>query len=128
KTKSMTPGPSFRSGGLRRAARGGSARRLREVTVRLLLERRCSSGCWASPSGSETISARSRIPEMSCCSAASSWEIAVKIQIGRLHVPDDPQRYLPERMRAIRAEPLPVPHAHALGVKELPVLHRDPFD
>lgn len=61
-------------------------------------------------------------------SAASSWEIAVKAQLGRLHLPDDPKRYVPDRMRAIGAEPLPVQHTHALAVGELPPLHRDPFD
>lgn len=61
-------------------------------------------------------------------SAASSWEIAIKVRIGRLVLPDDPKRYVPDRMRAIGAEPLPVQHAHALAVAELPLLHRDPFD
>ncbi|MHB1488576.1 MAG: type II toxin-antitoxin system VapC family toxin [Acidimicrobiales bacterium] len=61
-------------------------------------------------------------------SAASSWEIAIKAQIGRLDLPDDPKRYVPDRMRAIGAEPLAVQHTHALAVGELPHLHRDPFD
>lgn len=61
-------------------------------------------------------------------SAASSWEIAIKAQIGRLDLPDDPKRYVPDRMRAIGAEPLAVQHTHALAVAELPHLHRDPFD
>ena len=61
-------------------------------------------------------------------SAASSWEIAVKVRLGRLELPDDPTRYVPDRMRAIGAEPLAVEHAHALEVAALPPLHRDPFD
>lgn len=61
-------------------------------------------------------------------SAASSWEIAIKVRLGRLHLPDIPQRYVPSRMRAIGVEPLAVDHAHALAVGELPMLHRDPFD
>jgi PIN domain nuclease of toxin-antitoxin system len=61
-------------------------------------------------------------------SAASSWEIAIKAQLGRLKLPEDPKRYVPDRMRAIGAEPLPVQHTHALAVGELPALHRDPFD
>ncbi len=61
-------------------------------------------------------------------SAASSWEIAIKTQLGRLHLPEDPKRYVPDRMRAIGAEPLPIEHNHALAVGELPPLHRDPFD
>ena len=61
-------------------------------------------------------------------SAASSWEIAIKTQVGRLRLPDDPKRYVPDRMRAIGAEPLPIEHSHALAVSELPPIHRDPFD
>jgi len=61
-------------------------------------------------------------------SAASSWEIAIKVQLGRLDLPDDPRRYVPDRMRAIGADPLPVEHNHALAVTELPPIHRDPFD
>jgi len=61
-------------------------------------------------------------------SAASSWEIVIKVQLGRLSLPDDPERYVPARMRAIGADPLPVQHTHALAVGELPPLHRDPFD
>jgi PIN domain nuclease of toxin-antitoxin system len=61
-------------------------------------------------------------------SAASSWEIAIKVQLGRLDLPDNPRRYVPDRMRAIGAEPLPVQHSHALAVRDLPPLHSDPFD
>jgi PIN domain nuclease of toxin-antitoxin system len=61
-------------------------------------------------------------------SAASSWEIAIKVRLGRLDLPESPQRYVPDHMRAIGAEPLAVEHAHALAVAGLPLLHRDPFD
>jgi PIN domain nuclease of toxin-antitoxin system len=61
-------------------------------------------------------------------SAASSWEIAIKTQLGRLHLPEDPKWYVPDRMRAIGAEPLPIEHNHALAVSELPSLHRESFD
>jgi PIN domain nuclease of toxin-antitoxin system len=61
-------------------------------------------------------------------SAASSWEIAIKYGLGRLPLPEPPERYVPARMRAIGAEPLPIEHSHALAVAALPRLHRDPFD
>ncbi len=61
-------------------------------------------------------------------SAASSWEIVIKVALGRIELPDDPKRYIPERMRAIGAQPLAVEHAHALALSDLPMLHRDPFD
>ncbi len=61
-------------------------------------------------------------------SAASSWEIALKHAIGELELPEQPARFVPERIRAIGATPLAIEHVHALGTCELPSLHRDPFD
>lgn len=61
-------------------------------------------------------------------SAASSWEIAIKVALGRLTLPDQPRRYVPERMNSAGVQPLAVEHSHALAVAELPMLHRDPFD
>jgi PIN domain nuclease of toxin-antitoxin system len=61
-------------------------------------------------------------------SAASSWEIAIKHGLGRLPLPEPPQHYVPDRMRAIGAQPIAVEHSHALAVGSLPLIHRDPFD
>ncbi len=61
-------------------------------------------------------------------SAASSWEIAIKYSLGRLPLPEEPGRYVPDRMRAIGVSPLRIEHGHALAVAALPPLHRDPFD
>jgi PIN domain nuclease of toxin-antitoxin system len=61
-------------------------------------------------------------------SAASSWEIAIKHEIGRLRLPEEPDQYVPNRIRMIGARALPVEHSHALAVATLPALHRDPFD
>lgn len=61
-------------------------------------------------------------------SAATAWEIAIKHALGKLPLPDPPERYLPSRMRAIGARALPIAHSHALEVANLPALHRDPFD
>jgi PIN domain nuclease of toxin-antitoxin system len=61
-------------------------------------------------------------------SAASSWEIAVKYAVGRLPLPEAPERYVPERLRAIGATALAIEHKHALAVAALPALHGDPFD
>ncbi len=59
-----------------------------------------------------------------CVSAASAWEIGIKVGLGKLRLPDD----LSARMRAERFTPLPVTMAHGLRVAELPLLHGDPFD
>lgn len=61
-------------------------------------------------------------------SAASSWEIAIKYQMGKLPLPEVPARYIPWALRQIGAEAVAVDHSHALAVATLPPLHRDPFD
>jgi PIN domain nuclease of toxin-antitoxin system len=61
-------------------------------------------------------------------SAASSWEIAIKFGLGRLPLPEPPDRYVPDRIRRSGVTPLVVEHAHALAVASLPNHHRDPFD
>lgn len=61
-------------------------------------------------------------------SAVVAWEIAIKHALGRMPLPTPPASYVPDRMRAIGARPVPVTHDHALGVASLPPLHRDPFD
>lgn len=61
-------------------------------------------------------------------SAASSWEIAIKWQLGKLPLPDDPASYVPARMQTSAVNGLAISHAHSLHVSELPKLHRDPFD
>ncbi|GIW41451.1 MAG: twitching motility protein PilT [Candidatus Binatia bacterium] len=61
-------------------------------------------------------------------SAASSWEIAIKYMLGKLQLPEPPHAYVPGRMEATGTRGLPVTHAHALRVADLPRHHRDPFD
>jgi PIN domain nuclease of toxin-antitoxin system len=61
-------------------------------------------------------------------SAASSWEIAIKYRLGKLLLPEPPAEYVPDRMRLTGVTPLPVEHAHALRVADLPLHHHDPFD
>ncbi len=61
-------------------------------------------------------------------SAASSWEIAIKHEIGTLRLPEAPDRYVPSRIRMIGARALAIEHSHALAVATLPPFHRDPFD
>lgn len=61
-------------------------------------------------------------------SAVVAWEIAIKHATGRLPLPDPPARYVRERVRLNIATPVAVTVEHALGVADLPPLHRDPFD
>jgi PIN domain nuclease of toxin-antitoxin system len=57
-------------------------------------------------------------------SAASIWEIALKVARGRLEVPTD----LQDRLLEIGVLPLAMEWEHARVSGGLPELHRDPFD
>ena len=61
-------------------------------------------------------------------SAASSWELAVKISLGKLSLPAPLRTYLPRKLREQVITPLSIEHSHAFKVAELPRHHRDPFD
>ncbi len=61
-------------------------------------------------------------------SAASAWEIAIKLARGRLVLPETPSQYVAERMALHRFQPLPIHISHALHVFDLPEIHQDPFD
>ena len=61
-------------------------------------------------------------------SAVTSWEVAIKAESGKLHLPEPPDLYVPRRMVAQGLRPLPVSHEHALTTFTLPAHHRDPFD
>ena len=61
-------------------------------------------------------------------SAASGWEIAIKVRLGRLTLPDIPERFIPEQLRLNAMQSLPILLSHALHVHSLPDHHRDPFD
>jgi PIN domain nuclease of toxin-antitoxin system len=57
-------------------------------------------------------------------SAATAWEIAIKIGLGRLR----PTRTVEEATRESGFLELPVTFRHAERVAALPAHHRDPFD
>jgi PIN domain nuclease of toxin-antitoxin system len=61
-------------------------------------------------------------------SAVSGWEIAVKHALGKLALPDRPERWVPAQRDAHGIEPLPLEEDAPLTVHKLPALHRDPFD
>jgi PIN domain nuclease of toxin-antitoxin system len=61
-------------------------------------------------------------------SAASAWEMAIKVSIGKLELPESVETYVPTRMARQGITPLHITHAHALKVSTLPLHHRDPFD
>ncbi|MBV9232871.1 MAG: type II toxin-antitoxin system VapC family toxin [Candidatus Eremiobacteraeota bacterium] len=61
-------------------------------------------------------------------SAASIWEIAVKMGLGRLELPAEPSIYVPRRIADFDISVLDVTMEHALAVYGLPPHHADPFD
>lgn len=61
-------------------------------------------------------------------SAASAWEISIKYALGRLPLPEPPERYVPSRARATSVTQIVIEPAHALAAGALPPHHRDPFD
>jgi len=58
-------------------------------------------------------------------SAASVWEIAIKVKLGKLKA--DPERLL-HRLAESGMRELPVFSRHTVLVADLPLLHTDPFD
>ncbi len=60
-------------------------------------------------------------------SAASIWELAIELQIGRLALPVALEEIAGAAVRTGFAE-LPVTAAHAASSRQLPLHHRDPFD
>jgi len=61
-------------------------------------------------------------------SAASGWEISIKVQIGRLRLPADQQPFIEDQLRINVIKSLAIQMNHALHVSTLPSHHRDPFD
>jgi PIN domain nuclease of toxin-antitoxin system len=61
-------------------------------------------------------------------SAASSWEISLKVAIKKLKLPEPASRFVPQQLQRWGMQPLPITHSHALAAGELPPHHRDPFD
>ena len=61
-------------------------------------------------------------------SAASSWELSIKMRLGKLNLPGPPAQVVPAFMAKQGLLPMPVTHLHAVKVYDLPLHHHDPFD
>jgi len=61
-------------------------------------------------------------------SLASIWELSIKFSIGKLRLPDAPERYVVARLETSMTRPLDIELRHVLHVAQLPMHHRDPFD
>jgi len=60
-------------------------------------------------------------------SVVSLWEIAIKVQIGKLDLPRNGDFYA-GHLAALQARTLSVHSNHTLGLLALPLHHGDPFD
>jgi len=99
--------------------------------VRILLDTHCWLWMQTEPERFSTKTTESILLDPECellLSAASSWEIAIKFRLGKLHLPVAPAEYVPSRMASSGVAGLPVEHSHSLHVASLPPHHRDPFD
>ena len=61
-------------------------------------------------------------------SAASAWELAIKVGTGKLTLPEPIEIYIPTRLANNGFEALAIEVRHTLQVASLPDYHRDPFD
>jgi PIN domain nuclease of toxin-antitoxin system len=61
-------------------------------------------------------------------SIASLWEIAIKVNLKKLTLPDRYEKFIPEQISQNAIQVMPVTIAHLNIVAKLPLHHRDPFD
>jgi PIN domain nuclease of toxin-antitoxin system len=61
-------------------------------------------------------------------SVASVWEIAIKVNTGRLPIPEPLDTFIPGQLEKNRIALLPIALAHVVEAARLPLHHRDPFD
>jgi PIN domain nuclease of toxin-antitoxin system len=61
-------------------------------------------------------------------SAASTWELAIKAQLGKVRLQESVAAFVSRVMVSQSLTALPIQHLHAAATAELPMHHRDPFD
>jgi PIN domain nuclease of toxin-antitoxin system len=61
-------------------------------------------------------------------SVASVWEIVIKVQIGRLTIPEPVRDFVGRQLKSGQIAVLPIHARHAYRAGDLPMYHRDPFD
>jgi PIN domain nuclease of toxin-antitoxin system len=61
-------------------------------------------------------------------SAASAWEMAIKIKLNRLKIKGDLKSFIIEQLSTNNFFPLSISIYHSLYTEQLPQIHKDPFD
>lgn len=84
---------------------------------------------WCSENPQLSATARRTIEQQDCIvSMASLWEMAIKVNLGKLTLPDLIDRYFPEQMLQNGFAQLDIGIRHIARCAALPLHHRDPFD
>ena len=77
----------------------------------------------------DVVKTRLRDPnEQVWLSAVSAWEMCLKFALGKLPLPEPPERYIPNRRVRLGVTALPLEESDVTPIIKLPALHRDPFD
>lgn len=61
-------------------------------------------------------------------SVASLWEIAIKVNLGKLTLDRPFEELIPEQLALLEIDRLPIRMEHLTALLKLPLHHRDPFD
>lgn len=61
-------------------------------------------------------------------SSVSVWEMMVKYKLGKLPLPEAPQKYIRLQCELHNIEPLPLSENEVYFLAQLPDFHKDPFD
>lgn len=61
-------------------------------------------------------------------SVISLWEVIVKYQLGKLHLPTPPETYIPEQRDKHFIKSMELTEEDISKLSTLPLIHRDPFD
>jgi PIN domain nuclease of toxin-antitoxin system len=98
--------------------------------LKLLLDTQCLLWWFTEPERLNSVATEQIVAEDNQLffSVASTWEIAIKVGIGKLPLPEPVDVYVASRMRRLGAKSLDIVFSHVCQVATLPLLHRDPFD
>ena len=98
--------------------------------MKLLLDTQCWLWWFANPErlNTEAIESLGEEKNQLYLSVASIWEIAIKVSLGKLNLPEPPSEYIPSRMMMLGVTSVDIKGIHAILAASLPYHHRDPFD
>jgi len=61
-------------------------------------------------------------------SAASAWEMSIKIRLGRLTIEEELEPFIVKQLAENNFSTLPITIFHSIYTSKLPDIHKDPFD